>query len=106
MNHLRTNGFRVRSEDVPAPGVIRERYGISAALGSCHTGVVEGYALEGHVPAREIMRLLAERPEARGLAVPSKPPSTQAMDGRRDMPYDVFLVLADGSYRQYARYSR
>ena len=75
------------------------------ALGSCHTGVIEGYALEGHVPAREVKRLLAERPQARGLAVPGMPAGSPGMeDGDRKEPYDVFIVLPDGSHEVYASY--
>ena len=84
----------------------RARFGIPQALGSCHTAVVEGYAIEGHIPAREIRRLLAERPKARGLAVPGMPADAPGMDSSRGMPYDVLLVLPDGSYKVYARYGR
>ena len=106
MNHLRANGFRVKPEDVKDPGMYRAQYGIPAALGSCHTALVDGYVLEGHVPAREAKRLLAERPRARGLAVPSMPLGSPGMDSDQVIPYDVFLVLADGSYRVYAHYDR
>ena len=106
MNHLRANGFRAKSEDVKDPEVYRARYGIPAALGSCHTAIFDGYAVEGHGPAREIKRLLAERPRARGLAVPGMPPGSPGMDSDRGVPYDVLLVLADGSYRVFARYAR
>jgi hypothetical protein len=88
MEHLRANGFRVKPIHVNDPGVIRRRNGIPDKLGGCHTAVVEGYALEGHVPAREIKRLLKERPKAKGLAVPGMPPGA-AGQGRRhhlDLP--------------------
>lgn len=104
MSHLRANGFRVKPVDVSNPDVYRERYGIPAALVSCHTAVAEGYALEGHVPAREVKRLLAERPKARGLAVAGMPGSAPGMDDGNGGPYDVLLVLADGSHQVYARY--
>lgn len=83
----------------------RRRLGLPDALGSCHTGVVEGYAIEGHVPAREIKRLLAERPKARGLAVPGMPAGSPGMEnsGKKE-PYDVFIVLPDGSHKVYASY--
>jgi hypothetical protein len=96
----------VKPEDVEDTGRYRARYRIPDALGSCHTGVVDGYAIEGHVPAREIKRLLAERPPARGLSVPGMPPGSPGMEGPRSMPYDVLLVLADGGYRVYAHYAR
>lgn len=76
---------------------------------SCHTGVVQGYALEGHVPAREIKRLLRERPKAVGLAVPSMPLGAPGMDGPayggRRMPYNVLLIGTDGESTVYQAYS-
>jgi hypothetical protein len=86
----------------------RERLGLPARYGSCHTARIGGYALEGHVPVREIRRLLAERPDAIGLAVPGMPVGSPGMDGpqydgRRE-PYDVLLVHRDGSSRVYASY--
>ena len=75
-------------------------------MGSCHTAIVEGYAIEGHVPAREIKRLLAERPKARGLAVAGMPGGSPGMDSSRSEPYDVYLVHPDGRYTVYARYGR
>jgi hypothetical protein len=107
MEHLRANGFRVKPVPTRDHGAVRRRHGIPDALGSCHTGVVEGYAIEGHVPAREIRRLLAERPPAAGLAVPGLPVGSPGMEqgGRRD-PYDVLLVRRDGRYTVYARYGR
>ncbi len=76
------------------------------ALASCHTGVIEGYVLEGHVPARELKRLLAERPRALGLAVPDMPRGSPGMESNVSDPYDVFLVQKDGKYMTYARYGR
>jgi hypothetical protein len=96
----------VKPEDVKDPERYRARYGIPDALGGCHTAVVGGYALEGHVPAREIRRLLAERPTARGLAVPGMPGGSPGMESSPSVPYDVLLVTADGSYRVYAQYGR
>jgi hypothetical protein len=96
----------VKPQDVPDPERYRARYGIPDALGGCHTAVIEGYAIEGHVPAREIQRLLKERPKARGLAVPGMPAGSPGMEGPRSVPYDVLLVMPDGSHRVYARYGR
>jgi len=104
IDHMRANGFMVRAHDVPEPAAYRAKYGVPEALGSCHTAVVAGYALEGHVPAREVKRLLAERPKARGLAVPSMPLGSPGMEGPRSDPYAVLLIEASGRYREYARY--
>lgn len=105
VKHLQSNGFTVKAQDVLNPSDFREKFGMPQALGSCHTGLVQGYALEGHVPASEIKRLLAERPKVKGLAVPAMPMGSPGMEGNRSDPYDVFLVQANGSksvYRHYA----
>jgi hypothetical protein len=72
VKHLNANGFATRVHD-NGNDAARARLGIPAKLGSCHTGLVGGYALEGHVPAREVHRLLREKPKAAGLAVPGMP---------------------------------
>jgi hypothetical protein len=105
--HLEANGFKVQVHD-SGNTAARARLGIPMRLGSCHTAQVEGYAIEGHVPAREIRRLLAERPGAVGLAVPGMPIGSPGMDGpaygvRKD-PYDVLLVRKDGSTTSYQSY--
>jgi hypothetical protein len=86
----------------------RARLGLDVRYGSCHTALVEGYVVEGHVPPADVQRLLRERPAALGLAAPGMPVGSPGMDGpayggRRD-PYDVLLVARDGSARVYASY--
>jgi len=104
MDHLRANGFRVKSVAVEDTAAERKRRGIPETLGGCHTGVVEGYAIEGHVPAREIKRLLAERPVAAGLAVPGMPQGSPGMESPAPQRYNVLLVGKDGRHAVYARY--
>jgi hypothetical protein len=104
VKHLRTNGFEVDAHNVANPSDTREKMGIPNRLGSCHTAVVGGYAIEGHVPAAEIKRLLAEKPKAKGLAVPAMPPGSPGMEGPMHMPYDVLLVRNDGSTTVYKHY--
>lgn len=105
VKHLREAGFDVRAHDVPQTAPFRAKFGVPARLASCHTALVAGYAIEGHVPAREIRRLLAERPRARGLAVPGMPIGSPGMeDGARRDPYDVLLFDAKGGTRVYASY--
>jgi hypothetical protein len=108
IEHLQAAGFRVKANDVADTGRYRARYGMPARLGSCHTAVVAGYVIEGHVPAREIRRLLRERPKALGLAVPGMPIGSPGMDGPayggQVDPYDVLLVLADGRTSVFASY--
>jgi hypothetical protein len=105
VEHLQKSGFTVRAYNVTNPPAYRAKYGIPDALGSCHTGVVDGYALEGHVPAAEIRRLLKERPKAVGLAVPGMPMGSPGMEANRSDPYDVVLVKADGKHLVYKHYS-
>lgn len=104
MDHLRANGFRVKPVAVDDTAVERKRRGIPDELGGCHTGVVDGYALEGHVPAREIRRLLAERPAAAGLAVPGMPQGSPGMESPTPQAYNVLLVDKKGRHSIYARY--
>lgn len=105
--HLEKNGFEARVHDTGNTDA-RKRLGIPSQYGSCHTAVVGGYALEGHVPVREILRLLNERPDAIGLAVPGMPIGSPGMDGpeygRRRDPYDVLLLARDGTSRIFQSY--
>lgn len=108
VRHLEASGYDVRARNVEEPAVYRKKLGMPDALGSCHTAAVAGYALEGHVPVREIRRLLAERPNGVGLAVPAMPVGSPGMDGpeygdRRD-PYDVLLVARGGAAQIFASY--
>ena len=107
VQHLEANGFAVTVHDVGNTAV-RTRLGIPVKLGSCHTAKVGPYAVEGHVPARELQRLLKEKPDAVGLAVPGMPIGSPGMDGpeygpRRD-PYVVLLVRKDGSTKPFQTY--
>ncbi len=105
--HLEQAGFRVTVHETGNADA-RRRLGVPEALGSCHTAEVAGYAIEGHVPAREIQRLLREKPQALGLAVPGMPIGSPGMDGaiyqgRKD-PYDVLLVAKGGATSIYQSY--
>ena len=98
--HLQVNGFKATVHDNGNTDQ-RALLGMPIRYGSCHTARVGGYAIEGHVPAREVRRLLAEKPKAIGLAVPAMPLGSPGMDGpeyggRKDA-YDVLLVLKDGN---------
>lgn len=91
VDHMRDHGFTVKTHDV-GNKEIRKKSGISNSLGSCHTALVNGYAIEGHVPAPDIIRLLREKPKAIGLAVPDMPHGTPGMEGARSDPYNVLLI--------------
>jgi len=107
ITYLEQNGFSVRAFDTGNIAV-RQRLGMPEKYGSCHTALIGGYVVEGHVPAADIQRLLRERPAALGLSVPGMPIGSPGMDGplfggRRD-PFHVLLVGRDGSSRIWASY--
>ena len=107
IDYLKANGFDVTTHD-GGNVEIRKSLGMPVDYGSCHTARAAGYAIEGHVPAREIRRLLAEKPDALGVSVPAMPRGSPGMDGpaygnARD-PYDVLLVRRDGSTAVYQPY--
>lgn len=97
IKHVLAAGFAVRVHDTPNPGDIKSELGVPADLQSCHTATVNGYVIEGHVPAADIERLLSERPDALGIAVPDMPIGSPGMEqGSRRDPYRVILFRADG----------
>ncbi len=105
IDHMRANGFAVRAVDVSDTGPIATQSGVPAGMRSCHTALVEGYAVEGHVPAREVRRLLDERPDIAGLAVPGMPIGSPGMEmGDRRDPYHVIAFNRDGSGGIFASY--
>ena len=109
VEYLRREGFDVRVVEAEDVTPAARRAGVPDDLRSCHTATIGGYAIEGHVPVREIERLLREKPAgAVGIAVPGMPIGSPGMDGpayggRKD-PYDVLLVLRDGTSRVYQAY--
>lgn len=105
VDHLQTNGFQVRAHDTTNVAAHKARLGVPAGYGSCHTAQVGGYLVEGHVPAREIKRLLKDKPPVRGLVVSAMPVGSPGMEaGSRKDAYDVFVVNRDGSTQTYAHY--
>jgi hypothetical protein len=105
-DHLRAAGFRVEVRDHDDMLAVKQRLGVPMDQASCHTAEVGGYFVEGHVPAQDIKRLLAEKPTARGISVPGMPagsPGMEVPDGTVQ-PYTVELVQADGTAVAYARH--
>ncbi|WP_084153764.1 DUF411 domain-containing protein [Simplicispira psychrophila] len=107
MEHMQANGFSFTVHDTGNNGV-RAQLGLPQKLGSCHTALVGGYLIEGHVPASDVRALLQQKPKALGLAVPGMPVGSPGMDGpvygnRRD-PYDVLLVAHGGGTRVFKSY--
>lgn len=106
VEQLRTSGFKVTVNDIVNVDGFRAKAGVPASLAACHTALVDGYVVEGHVPATEIRRLLAERPKALGLAVPGMPMGAPGMDAPHAKGYDVLLFQADGTTRVYRAYAQ
>lgn len=102
--HLRDHGFTVRTHDVADMATVKATYGVPSQAGSCHTAVVEGYVIEGHVPAEDVERLLKERPAVAGLAVPGMPIGSPGMEitGVAAQPYDVLSFGEDGRTTVFA----
>lgn len=107
VRYIEANGFDVSTHDT-GNSAARARLGLPVRFGSCHTAEIEGYAIEGHVPVREIRRLLDERPDAIGIAVPAMPRGSPGMDGpvygNIQDPYDVLLIAPDGSPSVFQSY--
>ena len=105
-DHLRDSGFAVTVHEMGDLAAFRAKAGVPASLASCHTALIDGYVIEGHVPAKEIARLLAERPKARGLAVPGMPMGAPGMEAPRGEPFDVLLIGQDGTTRVFQAYKK
>jgi hypothetical protein len=105
VKHLEANGFtvKVNAAEPGALASLKRQAGIGDKLASCHTAMIDGYVIEGHVPATDIERLVVERPQAIGLAVPGMPVGSPGMEqGAEFEPYDVLLIKKDGSTETFA----
>ena len=104
MVHLQKNGFEVKDEAAADMRAIKAKYGVPAELSSCHTAIVEGYVIEGHVPADVITKLLRERPKVTGLAVPGMPIGSPGMEvpGRPAQRYQVLTFDKQGKTGVFA----
>lgn len=105
IEHLEANGFEVESENVRDLTLVKQVNGVPRQMAACHTALVEGYFVEGHVPAEDIKRLLKERPEIAGLAVPKMPIGSPGMEGPNAQPYEVLAVGKDGRATVFARHA-
>lgn len=104
VEHMRASGFKVIVNEVASTGEYRQKYGVPEKLQSCHTAVLDGYTIEGHVPAAEIQRLLKEKPKAKGLAVPGMPAGSPGMEGSHQDAYSVVRFDEGGVLSVYQRY--
>lgn len=103
VEHLRRNGFTATVIETGDMAAIKAQRSVPADLASCHTAEIAGYTIEGHVPASAILRLLAEKPTGRGLAVPGMPIGSPGMEGGAPEVYDVML-FGSGSPTRFARF--
>lgn len=101
--HLRDNGFSVRTESMPDLSKLKRYHGVGQELSACHTALVDGYVVEGHVPAAVVRRLLEERPPVAGIAVPGMPQGSPGMPSAHPEPYEVLAFDEDGSTYVFAR---
>ncbi len=103
--HLQQNGFNVTAKDVRDVTPIKIKNGLTPQLASCHTALVDGYVIEGHVPASDIKRLLKERPAVKGLSVPGMPVGSPGMEqGDRKDPYNVVTFTDKGETSIFSRH--
>jgi hypothetical protein len=104
VRHLEASGFRVEVTMQDDLSAIKAKHGVPRNLESCHTAVVEGYVVEGHVPAADVKRLLRERPPVAGLVVPGMPAGSPGMEGPVSEPYATLALAADGTTSVFARH--
>lgn len=102
VEHLEQNGFKVEPMDMPDLSAVKQKYGVKPELEACHTGVVNGYAVEGHVPADLILKMLKDKPAIAGIAVPGMPSGSPGMEGGAKEKYDVLTFDRAGRTTVYA----
>jgi hypothetical protein len=107
VKHLAAHGFATKVTDVEDMTEVKAKYGVPGRLQSCHTAVVNGYVLEGHVPAADVHRLIKERPAVAGVAVPGMPIGSPGMEqGNVVQPYSVLAFTKQGQTSVFASYGR
>ena len=108
VEHLKNNGFEPTATNVDDLDAVKAKYSVPRRVQSCHTAVVDGYVIEGHVPAADIQKLLKERPAIHGLAVPAMPVGSPGMEvpGVKPQPYDVLALHKDGKTEVFSSYNK
>jgi hypothetical protein len=97
IEHLRAAGFTVEARNATNLSAVRSKLGVPRKLAGCHTATVNGYVVEGHVPAEQVRRLLHEKPDVAGISVPGMPVGSPGMEGPGGRPYEVLSWREDGS---------
>jgi hypothetical protein len=105
VEHMRTAGFKVEATNVADVGIYKLEYGVPRALASCHTAIVEGYVVEGHVPADDVIKMLRQKPEIKGITAPGMPMGSPGMEGPNAVSYDVIAFDADGNTSVFATHT-
>ena len=105
IDHLEENGFEVKSKNLSDVNPVKRMNGVPMRLASCHTAIIGGYFVEGHVPAQDVKRLLAERPNIAGIVVPRMPVGSPGMEGPNPEAYSVLAVKRDGSTEVFSRHT-
>jgi hypothetical protein len=106
VDHVRENGFHATTTDVADVTPVKTTHKVPADLQSCHTALIGGYVVEGHVPADDIKRLLKERPDIIGIAVPGMPSGSPGMETGQIEKYDVIAIGKDGSRKVWASHGQ
>ncbi len=104
VRHLQDHGFKVAAINREDMNSVKSAAGIPRRLASCHTAIIDGYVIEGHVPAADIKRLLKERPDVAGLTVPGMPMGSPGMEGPRQDRYDVLTFTREGDTTVFSSY--
>ncbi len=105
ITHMEENGFKIKAVDLLEMNIVKEKYGINRKLASCHTAVIDGYFVEGHVPAVDVQRLLSEKPDVLGISVPGMPVGSPGMEmGERVDHYSVIAIGKDGVAEVFSQY--
>ena len=106
VDRLKAAGFKTEVDETQDMAAIKTKYGVPDDHTSCHTGIIAGYAIEGHVPPAEIKRLMQEKPKALGIAVPGMPVNSPGMEipGQPDEPYTVWLFAKNGERTPFAKH--
>jgi len=104
IEHVQQHGFTVKVVATEDMNAVKQRLGVPDRLASCHTTMASGYFIEGHVPAADIKRLLAQKPKATGIAVPGMPGGSPGMETAAKEPYATVLVRPDGTMAIFARH--
>lgn len=103
VNHMQDSGFEMKVIDLDNMRPIKQRAGVKPELASCHTALIDGYVIEGHVPAADVRRLLEQKPAVRGLTIPGMPQSAPGMD-IPGTPYEVLSFDYAGNTQVFSRY--